>query len=502
MAEVVSFETDNDAELGAFMNTVSTSSSSLGSSQDLSHPEQASSTKSEDLALDQSSCESRKISEGQDRICLICGDKANGVHYNVLSCEGCKSFFLRNIKQKTEFECAQGGKCDMDLYTRRHCPACRMKRCLECGMNIERVWDRKRLQTRKPLVRMKRKKKRPQSPPVVSQSHTLTSPVSLSHDQSQLLDRLEKGYYASTDLFRNITRGIPEKFVNFWTQATSVSQTPSIGGDSVSQSASKQAVESIPACENEVSSMPDPSSMEINMKGTCLPSIHKVTEYLTKGCAPSSGNGNKTVKLPEHCEPVHKEMLHLAMDMFATVVKQTIHFAKNIPGFTDLTCDDQAVLIKSSIVDALLLRCTESFELEKGYLENPFNGDKFDIHMMYYMGFSALPEPAFQFMRATKACGLNKAEFALLTAAAIIAPDRSDLKNRELAERMQTLLISTLYSATKHFHPDKPLLFANLMSKLTTLRDMSVLHLSELMEVKVRETDLSPLVVELFGLDS
>lgn len=80
--------------------------------------------------------------------------------------------------------------------------------------------------------------------------------------------------------------------------------------------------------------------------------------------------------------------------------------------------------------------------------------------------------------------------------------DRSDLKNRDLAESMQTLLISTLYSATKHFHPDKPLLFANLMSKLTTLRDMSVLHLSELMEVQVRETDLSPLVVELFGLDS
>lgn len=155
---------------------------------------------------------------------------------------------------------------------------------------------------------------------------------------------------------------------------------------------------------------------------SCVPSIHKVTEYLTKGY--SGGSSNKNVKLPEHCEPVHKEMLHLAMDMFATVVKQTIHFAKSIPGFTELTCDDQAVLIKSSIVDALLLRCTESFELEKGYLENPFNGDKFDIHMMYYMGFSALPEPAFEFMRATKACGLSKAEFALLTAVAIIAPGK------------------------------------------------------------------------------
>lgn len=435
-----------------------------------------------------------------DRICLICGDKANGVHYNVLSCEGCKSFFLRNIKQKTVFECAQGGKCDMDLYTRRHCPACRMKRCLECGMNIERVWDRKRLSTRKPLVRIKRKKKKPASPETVSPSSSWSlPPIFLSSDQVQLLDRLEKGYYASTDLFRNITRGIPEKFVNYWTQATSVNHATTANMETGVQGSVENVVESEETVQGTRTSAAAGTGTS-NKTNTCVPSIHKVTEYLTKGY--SGGSSNKNVKLPEHCEPVHKEMLHLAMDMFATVVKQTIHFAKSIPGFTELTCDDQAVLIKSSIVDALLLRCTESFELEKGYLENPFNGDKFDINMMYYMGFSALPEPAFEFMRATKACGLSKAEFALLTAVAIIAPDRSDLKNRELAEQMQTLLISTLYSATKHYHPDKPLLFANLMSKLTTLRDMSVLHLSELMEVKVRETDLSPLVVELFGLDS
>lgn len=136
MSDLVGFDNDDDSELGNFVTSLSPSSSSLGSSQDLSQSEQASSSKIDDFILDQSNPESSK-NLGQDRICLICGDKANGVHYNVLSCEGCKSFFLRNIKQKTEFVCAQGGKCDMDLYTRRHCPACRMKRCLECGMNIE-----------------------------------------------------------------------------------------------------------------------------------------------------------------------------------------------------------------------------------------------------------------------------------------------------------------------------------------------------------------------------
>ncbi len=77
------------------------------------------------------------VDSKEERICLVCGDRANGVHYNVLSCEGCKSFFLRSAKSKAVFTCSQGGTCTMDLYTRRHCPACRMTRCKELGMSLE-----------------------------------------------------------------------------------------------------------------------------------------------------------------------------------------------------------------------------------------------------------------------------------------------------------------------------------------------------------------------------
>jgi len=32
--------------------------------------------------------------------CDICGDRAIGFNYNVLSCSSCKAFFLRNGNQK------------------------------------------------------------------------------------------------------------------------------------------------------------------------------------------------------------------------------------------------------------------------------------------------------------------------------------------------------------------------------------------------------------------
>ncbi|EDL07608.1 mCG56311, partial [Mus musculus] len=76
--------------------------------------------------------------KGQDdMLCMVCGDKASGYHYNALTCEGCKGFFRRSITKNAVYSCKNGGHCEMDMYMRRKCQECRLKKCKAVGMLAE-----------------------------------------------------------------------------------------------------------------------------------------------------------------------------------------------------------------------------------------------------------------------------------------------------------------------------------------------------------------------------
>lgn len=72
----------------------------------------------------------------QEELCLVCGDRASGYHYNALACEGCKGFFRRSITQSksSKYLCKYGDHCEIDMYMRRKCQACRLKKCYTVGM--------------------------------------------------------------------------------------------------------------------------------------------------------------------------------------------------------------------------------------------------------------------------------------------------------------------------------------------------------------------------------
>uniref|UniRef100_A0A8B9K9X7 Glucocorticoid receptor n=1 Tax=Astyanax mexicanus TaxID=7994 RepID=A0A8B9K9X7_ASTMX len=80
------------------------------------------------------------------KICLVCSDEASGCHYGVLTCGSCKVFFKRAVegwrsRQNTDgqhnYLCAGRNDCIIDKIRRKNCPACRFRKCLMAGMNLE-----------------------------------------------------------------------------------------------------------------------------------------------------------------------------------------------------------------------------------------------------------------------------------------------------------------------------------------------------------------------------
>ncbi|NXL92502.1 STF1 factor, partial [Alectura lathami] len=73
------------------------------------------------------------------RTCLICGDRATGLHYGIISCEGCKGFFKRSICNKRVYRCSRDKNCVMSRKQRNRCQYCRLLKCLQMGMNRKAV---------------------------------------------------------------------------------------------------------------------------------------------------------------------------------------------------------------------------------------------------------------------------------------------------------------------------------------------------------------------------
>jgi nuclear receptor subfamily 1 group I len=86
-------------------------------------------------------------------ICVICGNRAIGYNYDVLSCASCKAFFRRNADRnlvccllrvlffemtrifQEKMRClTDGGQCSVAYGTRRKCQKCRLERSFTAGM--------------------------------------------------------------------------------------------------------------------------------------------------------------------------------------------------------------------------------------------------------------------------------------------------------------------------------------------------------------------------------
>uniref|UniRef100_A0A8B9TJH7 Nuclear receptor domain-containing protein n=1 Tax=Anas platyrhynchos TaxID=8839 RepID=A0A8B9TJH7_ANAPL len=74
--------------------------------------------------------------------CKICGDKSSGIHYGVITCEGCKGFFRRSQQNNASYSCSRQRNCLIDRTNRNRCQHCRLQKCLALGMSRDAAASR------------------------------------------------------------------------------------------------------------------------------------------------------------------------------------------------------------------------------------------------------------------------------------------------------------------------------------------------------------------------
>ncbi|XP_051865304.1 vitamin D3 receptor-like [Pristis pectinata] len=408
------------------------------------------------------------------RICGVCGDKATGFHFNAMTCEGCKGFFRRSMKKKANFTCPFNGSCSITKDNRRHCQACRLKRCQDIGMMKEFILTDEEVQRKKEMI-LKRKEE---------EAIKEAKKPKLTDDQEKLIALLIEAHHKTYDTsysdfnqFRPPVRG---------------SSAMEASGQSFSIE-SPQDLCSADSFSSFNSSSSDGCSLSMEMSQITKSHFSNIFGMHHDDCGISK-------EVPDFAM-----LPHLA-DLVSYSIQKVIGFAKAIPGFRELSADDQISLLKSSAIEIIMLRSNESFTLDD-MSWNCGNDFKYNVNDVTKAGHSLeLLEPLVKFQAGLKNLNLHEQEHVLLMAICLLSPDRPGLQDRAQVERIQDRLSETLqvYIRVKHPPPGNRLLYPKMIQKLTDLRSLSEEHAKQYRFLSFHPAhtmQLTPLLLEVFSND-
>uniref|UniRef100_A0A4W4GSK2 Vitamin D receptor n=1 Tax=Electrophorus electricus TaxID=8005 RepID=A0A4W4GSK2_ELEEL len=403
------------------------------------------------------------------RICGVCGDKATGFHFNAMTCEGCKGFFRRSMKRKASFTCPFSGNCTITKDNRRHCQACRLKRCLDIGMMKEILaWlvffilTDEEVQRKKDLIQRRKEE----------EAQREARKPRLTEEQREVIATLVEAHHKTYD----------ESYSDF------TRFRPPVRNGPVTRSASRAAsLHSLSdASSDSFSHSPESGDSKMNLSNLLM-------MYQEHSSSPESqeGDSSRLSMLP-----------HLA-DLVSYSIQKVIGFAKMIPGFRDLTAEDQIALLKSSAIEVIMLRSNQSFNLEDMSWSCGGPEFKYCINDVTKAGHTLeLLEPLVKFQVGLKKLNLHEAEHVLLMAICLLSPDRPGVQDHARVEVLQDRLSEVLQAYIRVHRPGGRLLYARMIQKLADLRSLNEEHSKQYRSLSFQpehSMQLTPLVLEVFG---
>ncbi|XP_042556089.1 oxysterols receptor LXR-beta [Dipodomys spectabilis] len=370
-------------------------------------------------------------------LCRVCGDKASGFHYNVLSCEGCKGFFRRSVVHggAGRYACRGSGTCQMDAFMRRKCQLCRLRKCKEAGMREQCVLSEEQIRKKK----IQKQQQQQQLPPVEPSGSSCPTP----------------GPGASPGGSEAGSQGSGE-------------------GEGVQLTAAQELmIQQLVAAQ-----------LQCNKRS--FSDQPKVTPW-PLGADPQSRDARQ------------QRFAHFT-ELAIISVQEIVDFAKQVPGFLQLGREDQIALLKASTIEIMLLETARRYNHETECITflKDFTYSKDDFHRA---GLQVeFINPIFEFSRAMRRLGLDDAEYALLIAINIFSADRPNVQEPHRVEELQQPYVEALLSYTRIKRPQDQLRFPRMLMKLVSLRTLSSVHSEQVFALRLQDKKLPPLLSEIWDV--
>ncbi|XP_012059729.1 PREDICTED: ecdysone receptor-like [Atta cephalotes] len=382
----------------------------------------------------------------QEELCLVCGDRASGYHYNALTCEGCKGFFRRSITRNAVYQCKYGNGCEIDMYMRRKCQECRLKKCLTVGMRPECVVPEYQ-------CAVKRKEKKAQKEKDKPNSTTMNGSPSSAGMGDQMGVKIEPAE-----------------------------------AESLSMSGSSGILTPISpyTCVKPIS----PEQEEL---------INRLVSFQCEFEQPSEEDLKRITNQPmEGEDPSDYSFRHIT-EITILTVQLIVEFSKRLPGFNELLREDQITLLKACSSEVMMLRMARKYDVQTDSIifanNQSYTRDSYNV-----AGMGETIEDLLRFCRQMYAMRVNNAEYALLTAIVIFS-ERPNLLESRKVEKLQEIYLKTLKAyVDNRRRPKSGTIFAKLLSVLTELRTLGNQNSEMCLNLKFKNKKLPLFLAEIWDV--
>uniref|UniRef100_A0A3B4BH48 Uncharacterized protein n=1 Tax=Periophthalmus magnuspinnatus TaxID=409849 RepID=A0A3B4BH48_9GOBI len=454
--------------------------------------------------------------------CKICGDKSSGIHYGVITCEGCKGFFRRSQQNNAMYSCSRQRNCLIDRTNRNRCQHCRLQKCLALGMSRDAVkFGRMSKKQRDSLYAEVQKHQQSQECagmgardeggdlPVHGRAYSRGSSAALSDLDD--ITALPEGLLFDLPLTPEDGGG---DYCNL----------DMLGGSGGSSSSSQSSPEQTNLDFNEAnhsikheyqllhnSGLFSHAIINPLPEGCPLIEIERITQNVVKSHIETRQYSTEELKRmawtlysPEETRSIQTKSAEVMWQQCAihitNAIQYVVEFAKRISGFMDLCQNDQIILLKAGCMDVLLIRMCRAYNPINNTML--FDGKFAAAHLFKALGCDDLVTSVFDLARSLSRLQMSEEEMALFSAAVLLSPDRLWLTDVHKIQKMQEKVYLALQRCLQEDGASEGKL-AKMVSKLPIMKSICNLHIDKLEFFRLVHPETAytfpPLYREVFG---